>query len=259
MCRIISIVNMKGGVGKSTTAVNLGIGLAKQGKRVLLLDCDSQGSLTASLGFRKPSLLEPSIATVMASIIEEDEIQDPILHHSEGVDLVPANETLKGVELALVNVMSRELILKEYVAGLRPRYDYILLDCAPSLGLITINALACADSVLIPVQAAKLALDGLQELIRTIRKIRRQINPDLTIEGVLITMVNPRTRYARETMEMLRNTYGDKIHIFRKYIPYTVRLEETPAEGVSIYRHDANGKAADAYLELTKEVLGNEE
>ena len=195
----------------------------------------------------------------MASIIEEDEIQNPILHHSEGVDLVPANETLKGVELALVNVMSRELILKEYVAGLRPRYDYILLDCAPSLGLITINALACADSVLIPVQAAKLALDGLQELIRTIRKIRRQINPDLTIEGVLITMVNPRTRYARETMEMLRNTYGDKIHIFRKYIPYTVRLEETPAEGVSIYRHDANGKAAEAYLELTKEVLGNEE
>jgi len=145
----------------------------------------------------------------MASIIEEDEIQNPILHHSEGVDLVPANETLKGVELALVNVISRELILKEYVAGLRPCYDYILLDCAPSMGLITINALACADSVLIPVQAAKLALDGLQELLRTIRKIRRQINPDLTIEGVLITMVNPRTRYARETMEMLRNTYGD--------------------------------------------------
>ena len=234
MCRIISIVNMKGGVGKSTTAVNLGIGLAKQGKKVLLLDCDSQGSLTASLGFRKPSLLEPSIATVMASIIEEDEIQDPILHHREGVDLVPANETL------------------------RPGYDYILLDCAPSLGLMTINALACADSVLIPVQAAKLALDGLQELIRTIGKIRRQINPDLTIEGVLITMVNPRTKYARETMEMLRNTYGDKIHIFRKFIPYTVRLEETPAEGVSIYRHDANGKAATAYLELTKEVLDNE-
>ena len=245
MCRIISIVNMKGGVGKSTTAVNLGIGLAKQGKRVLLLDCDSQGSLTASLGFRKPSLLEPSIATVMASIIEEDEIQDPILHHREGVDLVPANETLKGVELALVNVMSRELILKEYVSGLRPDYDYILLDCAPSLGLMTINALACADSVLIPVQAAKLALDGLQELIRTIGKI-------------LITMVNPRTKYARETMDMLRNSYGDKIHIFRKFIPYTVRLEETPAEGVSIYRHDANGKAAAAYLELTKEVLDNE-
>ena len=258
MCRIISIVNMKGGVGKSTTAVNLGVGLAKQGKRVLLLDCDSQGSLTASLGFRKPSLLEPSIATVMASIIEEDEVQDPILHHREGVDLVPANETLKGVELALVNVMSRELILKEYVSGLRPDYDYIILDCAPSLGLMTINALACADSVLIPVQAAKLALDGLQELIRTIGKIRRQINPDLTIEGVLITMVNPRTKYARETMEMLRNSYGDKIHIFRKFIPYTVRLEETPAEGVSIYRHDANGKAAAAYLELTKEVLDNE-
>ena len=126
MCRIISIVNMKGGVGKTTTAVNLGIGLAKQGQRVLLLDCDSQGSLTASLGFRKPSLLEPSIATVMASIIEEDEIQDPILHHREGVDLVPANETLKGVELALVNVMSRELILKEYVSELRPDYDYII-------------------------------------------------------------------------------------------------------------------------------------
>ena len=249
MCKVIAVANMKGGVGKTTTAVNLGIGLAMQGKRVLLLDCDSQGSLTSSLGFRKPSVLETSIATIMAAVIAEEEVPDGILHHPEGVDLVPSNEGLKGIELALVNVMSRELVLN---------YDYILIDCMPSLGLMTINALACADSVLIPVQAAKLALEGLQELLRTIAHIRKKINQRLKIEGILLTMVNPRTRYARETMEMLRDSYGENVHIFQEYIPYTVRLEETPAEGISIYRHDSRGKAAMAYQALTKEVLDHE-
>ena len=258
MCKVIAVANMKGGVGKTTTAVNLGIGLAMQGKRVLLLDCDSQGSLTSSLGFRKPSVLETSIATIMAAVITEEEVPDGILHHPEGVDLVPSNEGLKGIELALVNVMSRELVLKEYVSQMKNGYDYILIDCMPSLGLMTINALACADSVLIPVQAAKLALEGLQELLRTIAHIRKKINQRLKIEGILLTMVNPRTRYARETIEMLRDSYGENVHIFQEYIPYTVRLEETPAEGISIYRHDSRGKAAMAYQALTKEVLDHE-
>ena len=194
-CRVIAIANQKGGVGKTTTTSNLGIGLARQGKRVLLIDADAQGSLTASLGYREPDKLDITLANVMGNIINEEEMDAAygILRHEEGIDLMPGNIELSGVEVSLVNVMSRETVLRSYMEEQRSRYDYILIDCMPSLGMLTINAVAAADSILIPVQAAYLPVKGLEQLIKTIGKVKRQINPRLEIEGILMTMVDSRT------------------------------------------------------------------
>lgn len=259
MCRVIAIANQKGGVGKTTTTGNLGIGLAKRGKRVLLIDADAQGSLTASLGYTEPDRLEVTLATIMERIVQEDypEPSEGILHHKEGVDLLPANIELSGIEVSLVNIMSRETVLREYISCVSAGYDYILIDCTPSLGMITINALACADSVLIPVQAAYLPIKGLEQLIRTIGKVKRQINPKLEIEGILMTMVDSRTNYAREISSLLIENYGDKVKIYDSIIPISVRAAETSAAGISIYMHDPKGKVAAAYEELTEEVLAN--
>ena len=244
MCKIIAIANQKGGVGKTTTTSNLGIGLAKQGKRVLLIDADAQGSLTASLGFTEPDKLEETLATVMANIINDVEMEYDygILRHEEGIDLMPGNIELSGLEVSLV----------------KERYDYILIDCMPSLGMITINAFACADSILIPVQAAYLPVKGLEQLIKTIGKVKRQINPKLSIEGILLTMVDCRTNYAKDISALLIENYGSKVRIFENSIPISVRAAEISAEGVSIYQHDPKGKVASAYQSLTEEVLGNE-
>lgn len=261
MCRVIAIANQKGGVGKTTTTSNLGIGLAKQGKRVLLIDADAQGSLTASLGYTEPDRLEVTLATVMGNLIN-DEVVEPkegILHHEEGIDLMPGNIELSGLEVSLVNVMSRERIMREYIGIVADYYDYILIDCMPSLGMITINAFSCADSILIPVQAAYLPVKGLQQLIKTIGKVKRQINPKLEIEGILLTMVDSRTNYAKDISAMLQEAYGSKIKIFANNIPISVRAAEISAEGISIYAHDPKGKVASAYLSLTEEVLANEQ
>ncbi len=260
MCKIIAIANQKGGVGKTTTTGNLGIGLAKQGKKVLLIDADAQGSLTASLGFTEPDKLEETLATVMVKAVNNEPIEAGygILKHKEGIDLMPGNIELSGLEVSLVNVMSRELVLRSYIEEVRAEYDYILVDCMPSLGMITINALACADSVLIPVQAAYLPVKGLEQLIKTIGKVKRQINPKLEIEGILLTMVDSRTNYAKDIAALLVENYGQKVRIFKNSIPISVRAAETSAEGVSIYQHDPKGKAAGAYQSLTEEVLGNE-
>ena len=183
MCKIIAIANQKGGVGKTTTTSNLGIGLAKHGKKVLLIDADAQGSLTDSLGFTEPDKLEETLATALGNIINDEDMEADygILKHKEGIDLMPGNIELSGLEVSLVNVMSRELVMRSYIELVKDNYDYILIDCMPSLGMITINAFACADSILIPVQAAYLPAKGLQQLIKTIGKVRRQINPKLTI------------------------------------------------------------------------------
>ena len=260
MCKIIAIANQKGGVGKTTTTSNLGIGLAKQGKKVLLIDADAQGSLTASLGIREPDRLEITLATIMASIINDEEIKPEygILRHEEGVDFMPGNIELSGLETSLVNVMSRETILRTYIEQQKDRYDYILIDCMPSLGMITINAFASADSILIPVQAAYLPVKGLEQLIKTIGKVKRQINPKLEIEGILLTMVDNRTNYARDISNLLIENYGSRVRIFENSIPLSVRAAEISAEGVSIYQHDPNGKVASAYQSLTEEVLANE-
>lgn len=260
MCKIIAIANQKGGVGKTTTTSNLEIGLAKQGKRVLLIDTDAQGSLTASLGFTEPDMLEETLATVMANIINdvEMEVDYGILRHEEGIDLMPGNIELSGLEVSLVNVMSREVVMRSYIEKVKDRYDYILIDCMPSLGMITINAFASADSILIPVQAAYLPVKGLEQLIKTIGKVKRQINPKLFIEGILLTMVDSRTNYAKDISALLIENYGSKVRIFENSIPISVRAAEISAEGVSIYQHDPKGKVASAYQSLTEEVLGNE-
>ena len=260
MCRVIAIANQKGGVGKTTTTSNLGIGLARQGKKVLLIDADAQGSLTASLGIREPDRLEITLATIMGNIINDEEIVSDygILSHDEGVDFIPGNIELSGLETSLINVMSRETVLRTYIELQRDNYDYILIDCMPSLGMITINVFTCADSILIPVQAAYLPIKGLEQLIKTIGKVKRQINQKLEIEGILLTMVDNRTNYAKDISNLLIENYGGKVHIFENSIPMSVRAAEISAEGVSIYKHDPNGKVASAYKSLTKEVLCNE-
>lgn len=253
----ICCCNQKGGVTKTTTCANLGIGLAQSGKKVLLVDNDPQGSLSISLGYPQPDELPVTLATAMGKVMSELPIipQEGILHHTEGVDLMPANIELSGIEVSLVNTMSRETILKQYLDSIKSQYDYVILDCAPSLGMLTINALAAADSVLIPVQAQYLPAKGLEQLLQTINKVRRQINTKLEIDGILLTMVDNRTNYAKDMSALLRETYGSKIKVFASDIPHSVRAAEISAEGKSIFAHDPSGKVAEAYRELTKEVL----
>ncbi len=257
MAKITAICNQKGGVGKTATAVNLGIGIAREDKRVLLVDLDAQGSLTASLGFQHPDQLETTIANVLGQTITGYTVppSSGIIHHQEGVDLLPANIELSGLEVTLVNTMSRETVLREYLNIVRDQYDVILLDCCPSLGMLTINALAAADEVLVPMQAHYLSLKGFEQLVRTIANVKRKINPGLAIAGILITMADMRTNYSREIVELLRSAYGDSVHIFESIIPLSIRAAETSAEGRSIYLHDPAGKVSAAYASLTREVL----
>lgn len=261
MGKIIAVANQKGGVGKTTTCVNLGIGLVREGKRVLLVEADAQGSMAVSLGIQEPDELDVTLVNLMEKIINDEDVEpgEGILHHEEGIDFIPANIELAGLEASLVNVMSREQVMRLYLDGIRDSYDYILIDCMPSLGMITINALVAADHVLIPVEAAYLPVKGLQQLIKTIGKVHRRLNPRLSIMGILLTKVDRRTNFAKDIAEQIWEVYGSRIHIFANCIPMSVRAAETTAEGKSIYLHDPKGIVADGYRYLTGEVLDYEE
>lgn len=257
--KVIAIANQKGGVGKTTTTVNLGIGLVNEGKKVLLIDCDAQGSLTESLGYQNPDGMSVTLSTLMQKALNEQDFNktEGILHHDEGVHLVPANIELSGMETALVNIMSRERVLKNYIDKVKDAYDYVIIDCTPSLGMLTINSLVAADEVIIPVQSHYLPAKGLEMLLTTVSKVKRQINPNLKIGGILLTMVDSRTNYAKDISRVIRMNYSKNVTVFKTEIPHSIKAAETSSVGKSIFAYDKNGKAAEAYRNLTKEVLEN--
>ena len=258
---ITAICNQKGGTAKTTTAVNLGVGLADEGKKVLIVDMDPQASATICLGFPRPDFLEKTVADMMDKVILDEPIapKEGILHHEEGVDLMPSNISLSGMEVSLVNAMSRESVLRQYLDTVKKDYDHILIDCSPSLGMLTVNALAAADNVIVPVQAQYLSAKGLEQLLGTVNKVKKQINPKLKIEGILLTMVDSRTNNSREIANLIRETYGGKLKVYETDIPRSIRAAEMSVEGQSIYKHDPNGKVAEAYRKLTKEVIKSAE
>lgn len=259
MTKVIAIANQKGGVGKTSTAVNLGAGLVRQGYDVLLIDLDSQANLTMALGYQNPDDMEYTISNVLHKAVKEEQI-DPvegILTTAEGIDLMPANVQLSGLELSLINEYGREVVLKQYIDEVRLNYDYILIDCAPSLSVLTVNALVAADSVLIPTQPQYFSMAGIQMFYDTFSKIRKKMNPSLSIEGVLVTMMDNRPNFTKELVTQLRNAYGDVFKVFETEIPTSIRMSESNARGKSIFEFDRKGKVAAAYEKLTQEVIEN--
>lgn len=259
MADIIALANQKGGVGKTTSTLSLGVALANQGKKVLLIDADPQGNLTICLGYNDLEN-KPTLAHLMqAEMYDYDiDVNDAILHNSENVDLIPSDIGLSSIELGLNNTMSREYVLKNVLSKVRDNYDYILIDCMPSLGLIPINCLAASNEVIIPVQSQYLAVKGMTYLFDTIKKIRKTINPDLEIKGILITLVDKRTNLSKSIKSELNEIYGNEIKIYDTEIPLAIKTAEASIKGKSVFEYDKNGTVAQSYKNFAKEVLQDE-
>lgn len=259
-CEVIAIANQKGGVGKTTTTFNLGVALAHAGKRILLVDSDPQGDLTTYMGIHDPDNIPVTLSTLMERSIKDEDInsKEAILKHDEGIDLIPSNLELSSMEVSLVNAMSREFTLRNCLSDIKDKYDYVLIDCMPSLGMITINALACADKVIIPVQSEFLAAKGMSHLMNTVLKVRKQINPNLKVGGILLTMVDGRTNLSKDIANELRSTYGTVFKLYDNQIPRGVKAAESSRMGESVLSYDSSSKVAQSYIDFAKEVLDYE-
>ena len=259
-CLVLAIVNQKGGVGKTTTTFNLGVALAHSGRKVLLIDADPQGDLTTYMGWHNADNLPVTLSTIMSRCINDMDInsEEAILHHNEGVDLIPTNLELASLEVSLVNAMSREYTMRNCIEDLKSKYDFILIDCMPSLGMITINALACADKVIIPVQSEFLAAKGMNHLMNTIMKVRKNINKELDVSGIVLTIVDGRRKLSKEITEELKETYGKVFKIYETQIPRAVKAAESSRMGESVLSYDKDSSVAKSYIELAKEVLNDE-
>ena len=255
-CKVIAIANQKGGVGKTTTTFNLGVALKNQGKRVLVVDANPQGDLTTYMGYNE-SELKTTLAQLMESVIYDSQLdtKQAILNNAEGIDLIPSDLDLSATEAMLVNAMSREVTLRTILNNVKKDYDYVLIDCMPSLGMLTINALSCSDKVVIPVQDHFLAAKGMGHLLKTVSRVKRTINPNLEVGGILLTLVNKRTNLSKETIQDLKETYGRAIKLYDTQIPLAVKTAESTSRGKSIFKYDKNSKVATAYEDFAKEVL----
>ena len=255
-CKVIAIANQKGGVGKTTTTFNLGVALKNQGKRVLVVDADPQGDLTTYMGYNE-SELKTTLAQLMESVIYDSQLdtKQAILNNAEGIDLIPSDLDLSATEAMLVNAMSREVTLRTILNNVKKDYDYVLIDCMPSLGMLTINALSCSDKVVIPVQDHFLAAKGMGHLLKTVSRVKRTINPNLEVGGILLTLLNKRNNLSKETIQDLKETYGRAIKLYDTQIPLAVKTAESTSRGKSIFKYDKNSKVATAYEDFAKEVL----
>lgn len=252
LARVISIANQKGGVGKTTTAVNLGASLAASEQRTLIIDCDPQANTTSALGFPK----DPARRTLYQALILGESIERVTIDAQiEGLDLIPSDKNLVGAAVELVSMENREYRLKEAIQGIREKYSYVLIDCPPSLDLLTVNALAASDSVLVPIQCEYLALEGVSELLDTLMRLRRTVNPSLAIEGILLTMYDDRTTLSKQVAADLRSFFGTQV--FESVIPRNVRLAEAPSHGMPVMFYDIHSKGAESYIQLAKEVIVN--
>lgn len=256
MAKIIAVANQKGGVGKTTTAFNLAHAYAETGKRVLMVDLDPQSNLTMCCGFDKPDRLPTTLYHLMNAVIEEKELpsRESYLQRVGDLDLLPCSIELSVLEVSLVNAMHREVTLQSILSELRPHYDFIIIDCMPSLGMLTINALAACDSVLIPATPQYLSAKGLEMLLRTIARIKKRINPSIEILGILITLYTERTRLSKDVLSMIVEAYGSQIRVFESKIPVSVKVGEAMMSSKSILTYDPAGKVAEAYRSFAGEM-----